>query len=324
MLVAFLGNFAAAFVPAVQRHLSMPCELIAGDEPAIAGRLRDVDVLVTLALPAATAKAAKNLRLVQVPGTGIDGIAVEALPEGTLLANAHGHETAIAEYVLGAMIALTRDLLPLDAALRRGEWPGHWVPGGGGKLAVWSELAGKTVGILGYGRIGREVARRARVFDMGVCAIRGRAGSETVADDGLIGGPNMLDEVLRRSDYVVVATPATPATIGSIGGPQLALMKPGGFLINVARGAIVDEAALYDALAAQRIAGAALDVWYNYPRDAEPTLPARLPFHRLSNVLMTPHISGATNGMLGARAGVIAENIRRVAQGELPLNLVPR
>jgi phosphoglycerate dehydrogenase-like enzyme len=281
-------------------------------------------VLVTLKLSAATAKAAKRLRLVQVPGAGTDGIAIEALPEGALLANAYGHETAIAEYVLGAMIALTRDLLPLDAALRRGEWPGHWVPGGGGTLAIWPELAGKTVGILGYGRIGREVARRARAFDMGVCAIRGRAGSQTVADEGLIGGPNMLDEVLRRSDYVVVAMPATPATIGSIGGPQLALMKPSGFLINVARGAIVDETALYDALAAQRIAGAALDVWYSYPRDAEPILPARLPFHRLSNVLMTPHISGATDGMLEARAGVIAENIRRIAQGELPLNLVPR
>jgi phosphoglycerate dehydrogenase-like enzyme len=324
MLVAFLGNFSAAFVPAVQRHLSMPCELMAGDEAAIADRLREVDVLVTLALTGAMAKAATRLRLVQVPGAGTDGIPVEALSKGTLLANAYGHETAIAEYVLGAMIALTRDFLLLDAALRRGEWPGHWVPGGDGKLAVWPEMAGNTVGILGYGRIGREVARRARAFNMGICAIRGRAGSEAVSDDGLIGGQNMLEEVLRRSDYVVVAMPATPATIGSIGAPQLALMRPGAFLINVARGAIVDETALYDALAARRIAGAALDVWYQYPRDTDPALPARLPFHDLPNVLMTPHISGATEGMLDARARVIAENIRRVAQGKVPLNLVPR
>lgn len=324
MLVAFLGNFAAYFEPAVRRHLTIPCESIAGDETAIAARLGEVEILVTLSLSPETAGRAKRLRLVQVPGAGTDAIAVEALPPGAHLANVYGHETAIAEYALGAMIALTRDLLPLDAALRRGEWPRQWVPGSHGKLALWPDLAGKTVGILGYGRIGHAVARRARAFDMRVCAIRGRAGFDATAKDELIGGPEMLEEVLRRSDYVVVAMPANAATIGSIGAPQLALMRPGAFLINVARGAIVDEAALYDALAARRIAGAALDVWYNYPRDGEPTLPARLPFHRLSNVLMTPHISGATDGMLEARAGVIAENIRRVARGELPLNLVPR
>jgi phosphoglycerate dehydrogenase-like enzyme len=118
--------------------------------------------------------------------------------------------------------------------------------------------------------------------------------------------------------------PAMPATIGLIAAPQLASMKPGAFLVNVARGAIVDEAALYDALATRRIAGAALDVWYNYPRDPGATLPGRFPFHELPNVLMTPHVAGASDGMLDARARVIAENIRRVAQGEQPLNLVPR
>ena len=189
---------------------------------------------------------------------------------------------------------------------------------------MWPELAGKTVGILGYGRIGSAVARRARAFDMGVCAIRGRAGFDAAAEDELIGGPEMLEEVLRRSDYVLVAMPANPATIGSIGAPQLALMRPGAFLINVARGAIIDEAALYQTLAAGRIAGAALDVWYRYPRGADPTRPAHLPYHDLPNVLMTPHISGATEGMLDARARVIAENIRRVAHGEMPLNLVTR
>src|SRR5436309_1509974 len=142
MLVVFAGQFAAGFMSAVQRQLRVACELVAAEEATSARRLGEVEVLVTLKLSAATAKAAKRLRLVQVPGAGTDGIAIEALPEGALLANAYGHETAIAEYVLGAMIALTRDLLPLDAALRRGEWPGHWVPGGGGTLAIWPELAG--------------------------------------------------------------------------------------------------------------------------------------------------------------------------------------
>jgi phosphoglycerate dehydrogenase-like enzyme len=99
-------------------------------------------------------------------------------------------------------------------------------------------------------------------------------------------------------------------------------MKPTAILVNVARAEIVDEDALYQALRGGVIAGAILDVWYQYPIGAAPTLPARLPFHELGNVLMTPHVSGWTEGMLEARAEVIAENIRRVARGEPPLYLV--
>jgi phosphoglycerate dehydrogenase-like enzyme len=100
------------------------------------------------------------------------------------------------------------------------------------------------------------------------------------------------------------------------------MMKPSAFLINVARAEIVDEAALYDALSQRTIAGAALDVWYRYPREAGPTAPATRPFHELPKVLMTPHVSGWTDGMLDDRAKAIAENIRRVGAGETLLNLV--
>jgi phosphoglycerate dehydrogenase-like enzyme len=99
-------------------------------------------------------------------------------------------------------------------------------------------------------------------------------------------------------------------------------MKPTAVLVNVARADIFDEDALYLALVERRIAGAALDVWYRYPQDSRPTLPARRPFHELDNVLMTPHVSGWTEGMLEARATLIAENIARTARGEPPLNLI--
>ncbi|HKW52387.1 MAG TPA: NAD(P)-dependent oxidoreductase, partial [Stellaceae bacterium] len=95
-------------------------------------------------------------------------------------------------------------------------------------------------------------------------------------------------------------------------------------LVNVARAEIVDEEALFHALAEKRIAGAALDVWYRYPSSSAPTFPSRHPFHELPNVLMTPHVSGWTDGMLAARAQLIAENIRRVAEGVAPANLVAR
>jgi phosphoglycerate dehydrogenase-like enzyme len=99
-------------------------------------------------------------------------------------------------------------------------------------------------------------------------------------------------------------------------------MKPTTFVVNVARAEIFDETALYEALASGRIAGAALDVWYRYPTSAAPTFPASLPFHELGNVLMTPHVSGWTEGMIEARSRLIAENIARIARGEPPLNAI--
>jgi len=116
--------------------------------------------------------------------------------------------------------------------------------------------------------------------------------------------------------------PGTPAAVGLMDRRPLGLMKSAAFLINVARAEIVDEDALYEALAQWSIAGAALDVWYRYPCAAGLTLPATRPFRGLPNVLMTPYVSGWTNGMLESRAELIAENIRRAARGEIPLNVV--
>jgi phosphoglycerate dehydrogenase-like enzyme len=319
--LAIAGTFAASLEQPIRHHLNIPCNIVVSDEEGIIPLLGAADVLVTMGFTAAMGRAATRLKLVQVPGAGVDRIERAALPAGTWLANVYGHETGIAEYAIGAMLALTREFSRLDAALRRGEWQSQWAVGTA-IPPVWPELAGKTVGILGYGRIGQAIARRARAFDMKVCAIRRNVGHSAEDDLDLFGGPDIMVEVLRRADYVVVAMPATPETKGTIGTRELALMKSTAFLINVARAEIVDEVALYNALAQRAIAGAALDVWYRYPRDAGPTPPATQQFHELHNVLMTPHVSGWTDGMLDARAKAIAENIRRVGSGETPLNLI--
>jgi phosphoglycerate dehydrogenase-like enzyme len=319
--VAFAGTFPASLQQPVRRHLTTPCEIIAAEETDILPRLQHIDVLVTMALTAEMARAATRLKLVQVPGAGLDRIDRSALPRGAMLANAYGHEAGIAEYVIGAILALTRDFIRLDRALRHGDWQSQWAVGAA-PPPVWPELAGKTIGILGYGRIGQAVARRARAFEMEVCAIRRDVGQSAGDNLALLGGPDTVDEVLRRSDYLVVSMPATPETIGWFGRRELGLLKPGAFLINVARAEIVDEDALYDALSRHSIAGAALDVWYRYPREAGRAAPATCPFHELPNVLMTPHVSGWTDGTLHARAKLIAENIRRVAARETPLNLI--
>jgi phosphoglycerate dehydrogenase-like enzyme len=308
--VAFAGTFPASLEQPVRRHLAMPCQIIVASEADILPRLPDIDVLVTMGLTAEMARAATRLKLVQVPGAGVDRIDLTALSEATLLANTYGHEVGIAEYVIGAILTMTREFSRLDAALRHGDWQSQWAVGTT-PPPVWPELAGRTIGILGYGRIGQNIARRARAFGMQVCAIRRDVGQSMEDDLALLGGPNILDEVLRRSDYVVVSMPASPETIGWIGETELSLMKPSAVLINVARAEIVDEEALYNALSRHSIGGAVLDVWYRYPREPGPAAPASLPFHELSNVLMTPHVSGWTDGMLDARAKLIGSPVKK-------------
>jgi phosphoglycerate dehydrogenase-like enzyme len=319
--VALVGTIALSLEAAIRRHLTIPCEVVVSEQAGTISGLADSDVLVTMVLTHEMVRASSRLKLVQVPGAGLDRIERSALPRGAWLANVYGHENGIADYVIGAMLALTRDFLRLDAALRQGDWQSQWAIGVA-PPPVWPELAGKTLGILGHGRIGHAVARRARAFDMKLCAIRRDVRRSTDDDLAFLGGPDATDEVIGRSDYVLLSMPAAPDTIGFMDRRRLGLMKSTAFLVNVARAEIVDQVALYEALAARRIAGAALDVWYRYPREAGLTLPADRPFHALPNVLMTPHVSGWTDGMLETRAQQIAENIRRVAVGETPLNLV--
>jgi phosphoglycerate dehydrogenase-like enzyme len=163
-IIGIVGTFAASLEGAIRQNLTIPCEIIVSDESGIISRLADIDVLVTMVLTPEMGRAATRLKLVQVPGAGLDRIERSAMPDGALLANVYGHENGIAEYVIGAMLALTRDFARVDAALRKGDWQSQWAIGVA-PPPVWPELTGKVIGILGYGRIGQAVARRARAFD---------------------------------------------------------------------------------------------------------------------------------------------------------------
>ena len=129
--VAFAGTFPTSLEQPVRRHLTTPCQIVVASEADILPRLPETDVLVTMGLTAEMARAAARLKLVQVPGAGLDRIDRTAVPKGALLANAYGHEVGIAEYVIGAMLTLTREFARLDAALRKGDWQSQWAVGTG-------------------------------------------------------------------------------------------------------------------------------------------------------------------------------------------------
>ncbi|MFF1257461.1 MULTISPECIES: 2-hydroxyacid dehydrogenase [unclassified Streptomyces] len=294
------------------------------DSEAVATAVAKADVLVSGTCTATTARAAERLRLVHAAGAGTDGIDRSALPPGTQVACTYHHEGSMAEYVAAAAVLLRRGLLRQDAALREGRWLSPvYEPNDAG----WQPtLSGATVGFVGFGHIGARAWQLLRNFGANGVAVTRRgdvdAGAEGLEWSGTI---DDLPHLLDRSDVIVVAVPLTDATRALLGAPELARLHPQSILINVGRGPVVDEDALYEALDSGRLGGAALDVWYAYPSAPEERRqPSRRPFHTLPNVLMTPHSSGLTSQTFTARAADIAANIRRLAADEELTNIVER
>ncbi|KPF67653.1 phosphoglycerate dehydrogenase [Bosea sp. AAP35] len=260
----------------------------------------------------------KGLKLFHVPGAGYDAVDLALLPAQTSVCNCFGHEQAISEYVMSALLARAIPLSDADQKLRQGDWA-YWA---GSPDRVHGEIAGQTIGLLGFGHIGKAIARRAKAFEMTVHV----ANRSPVATSDLVDRAFTLDELAAfcgSVDVVVVSVPLTPDTTGIIDAAALAAMKPDSVIVNVGRGPTIDEAALFEALKAGRIGGAIIDTWYRYPNPAEPTiLPSRLAFHELSNVLMTPHMSGWTSGTIRRRQHTMADNIKRCLEGAALTNVV--
>jgi phosphoglycerate dehydrogenase-like enzyme len=259
-----------------------------------------------------------KLRLVHVPAAGLDAVDLTAVPDGCRVCNVFEHEIGVSEYVMAAMLYFTIGLVSKSERFRSGSWVDS--PRVGAPFRP--ELAGSTVGLIGYGHIGRAVARRAKAFGLRVMALA-RTRRDLDPPPDWLGEPDELPALLEAADFVVIACPLNEATRGLIGRSEFAHMKPEAVLINVARGPIVDEDALYEALADRTIRGAVLDVWYRYPEPGDPAVrPARRPFHHLDNVVMTPHCSGWTEGLMERRFAVIFDNIQRLRDGRPLLNQV--
>jgi len=222
----------------------------------------------------------------------------------------------MAETVVAMMLHFARGL---DIAVRA-QAEGRWLKAPFDRAdAPVREVAGSLTGVVGYGGIGREVARRVAALGGNVIATRRRPDAQGPAEAGVeVCGPDGLDRLLETSDYVVLAAPATAQTRGLIGARELARMRPDAVLINVARGALVDEAALVDALRSGRIRGAGLDVFAVEP------LPDGHPLWGLPNVLITPHVSAYTHRFWEREVALVEENLARYLAGRPLLNLVDK
>ena len=268
------------------------------DRARVREAVTDAQVLLTTRFDSEMAAACRSLELIVCPAAGTEGIDRAALPSGVDVVNGVGHEIPMAEYVLGALVALRQRFLAADAALRAGAWRFGFF----GAHTMVDELHGSTLGIVGFGRIGAEVARRAVPFGIRCRAVTLHPGKRI--EPGLLDAPpgsladaTDVDALFVNSDAVVIACELSPVTRGMVDARRLGLMQRHALLINVSRGAIIDEHALYEALRSERIAGAAIDVWYRYPEEGSSVAqPSALPFAQLESVLMTPHSSGWTPG----------------------------
>jgi phosphoglycerate dehydrogenase-like enzyme len=249
-----------------------------------------------------------NLRWIHTISAGVDHLLFPELRESdAILTNASGvFNVPIAETVMAYILAVVKRLPEFWAHQREHRWE---------KLPL-RELRGLTVGIVGLGDIGTEVARLCRAFGMHVLGLRRRPAPSDLADEVL--PPDRLQDLLARSDFVVIAAPLTAETRGMIGRAELAAMKPDAWLINISRGAIVDEEALVEALREGRIGGACLDVF------AEEPLPPESPLWDMPNVIITPHNSWSSPHIEEREIALFLENLRRYVAGEPLLNVVDK
>jgi phosphoglycerate dehydrogenase-like enzyme len=316
MRIVFHGENAAAFTDGFAALVGEDAEVVILPDGIDAAAHREAfeaaDVIIGTRFDASLPQP-EGLRLYQVPAAGYDMIDLDALSAATVVCNCFGHQHAIAEYVMAALLQRHVPLTDADRRLRQGEWA-YWA---GDPERAHQEMAGSTIGVLGFGHIGKAVAARARAFDMLVHV----ANRSPVTEHGHIDRVYSLAELptfCGSVDSIVVTLPLTPETRGIVDAEAFARMRPDAILINVARGPVVDEQALYDALRDQRIGGAVIDTWYQYPAAGQlHCAPSKLPFHALTNIVMTPHMSGWTSGTIRRRQLAMAENIHRCMRGEL-------
>ena len=312
MKIVFHGANAETFLPGFAQLLDDKHEVILVsdtlDDTGEAEALASADVVVGISYHADLPRL--SAQLYHLPSAGYDAVDMDYLPQDCQVCNCFGHEAAIAEYVMAALLARHVPLVQADSQLRQGDWH-YWA---GKPTGLRTELGAQSIGIVGHGHIGSTVAARARAFGMEVhVANRSIVQGDYAATYGL----DQLGEMAGRVDILINTLPLADSTEGLIDADVLGAMRPDGIVMNVGRGQVIDEDALFAVLSSNKIGGAILDTWYVYPSADEPNpMPSRHPFHRLDNVTITPHMSGWTTGTIARRRVTLADNVNRLASGQ--------
>jgi D-3-phosphoglycerate dehydrogenase len=285
--------------------------LTTGARSVALDELKDAEFVIAVNMDAELISAAPSLKLIQLSGVGYDGVDLEAAQQAGIpvAQTVEGTIVGVAEHTLLLILALYKHLVALDASVRGGQW------------LVWQHrhhsytLAGKKVGVIGLGRIGREVAKRCRAFDAQIL-YHDVTRADRAVEERLSARFLPLSDLLTQSDIVTLHLPLFPVTKGLMGEGQFRQMKPTSVFINTARGGLVDERALVRALKEGWIAGAGLDVFAKEPPEPDH------PLFQLSNVVLSPHCATGTRDSIVEKTRAACENFWRVLRGEPPLNLV--
>jgi len=293
------------------------------DEQTLISLITDVDVIIAYKVSEKELLAAKKLKHIQVPWTGTETLDFDLLKKfpNITVSNSHSNALVIAEHTVALLMASAKRIVRSDRMMRKGNWSSRYDEENS------SYLYQKSLGILGYGAIGKKVAKMMKsAFEMKILAIK--RSPERTDPDALydyIGGQNKkdLEYVLKNSDYVLVSLPLTEETKDMIGEDELNLMKPTAILINIARGSIINEKALYESLKHKKIAVAGLDAWYNYPKDKKNPVNVfqNYPFRELDNVILSPHRAFKVHQRAEiVTAKDVINNLLLVSKGEKPKN----
>ena len=344
----------------LKSYLKTECVMVAPKSYAIKDLVEiavDADVIVGAYIPQEMIDNAPKCKMVQFMSSGVTHMSLDGSDTGfsfpsltsrnILLGNVAGaNAVGVAEHTFALMITLARRIIPAHQAIARGDWDPFE------ESTLSSELAGKTLGILGLGAIGVQLTKRAKAFEMRIIANKRSPAPHLVEELGLdfLGGPEDLPTVMKDADFIVVSLPWMPATDDLIGAAELALMKRTAYLVNIARAAIISEAALYQALKERQIAGFGTDVWWQYDRRPRTSGPVRLDvsgmgdpdghwrsrvnigtcapaisrsgIHKLDNVVLTGEKAAWSAETLENHPIVAMENVSMLAMGHKPKHLV--
>lgn len=318
-----LVPYSDELVAIMKRILNDEAEVIQSDGTveSMLEKGGDAEILLSGRVSGNFIKKATNLRMIQSFGAGIDKIDMEAVRErgNLIVCNSHVNSAEVAEFAIALLLSIAKFIIPSDRELRTGNWIHRW----GGPVHNIA-IRGKKVLIIGLGHIGAEIARKLRSFDVAISAAT-FSGSSRHTDlvDKVVSIKEVKPQV-EDSDFIILSLPLTDESRNLVDREFLSWMKPTSILVNISRGPIVDELALYEALKEKRIHGAGLDVWWRYPSKWRGTAipPADIPFHELDNVVISPHRAAYSENIRSELNQFAGENILRFVRGETPLNIV--